>query len=419
MAGLLDFLGDDNARFSLGLLAAAGPRFDGANEGQRIQEALGGFDAYKQKQTQSQMQKMQMEQMQNQMARQKQMEELAKRYATPGAPSLAPIQGDAILPDYLKSGILPSAGQAAKPAGFDFQGYAQSMAAIDPMESLKLQQALQKDETPITLKEGESLLDRKTYKPIFSLPKAEAAPAAVKEYQFAVGQGYKGSFQQFQIEQKKAGATNVSNQVSVAGPENQYNKDIGAGLAKDSLTVVEIAKAAPEVVTNARSIKAALVKDAITGTAAEQRLAIQRAAETLGIAKPGKAASTEELMAGLSKLTLSGIKTSGLGGGNGFTDKDREFLNAAIGGQISNTPANLRRVADLSERVAIANYKKGQAVVQRWQGDPALRAVVQDTQLGEIPAQSSGAPTKTVVKTGTYQGRKVVQYDDGTTAYAD
>lgn len=38
-------------------------------------------------------------------------------------------------------------------------------------------------------------------------PKTEAAPASVKEYQFAVGQGYKGTFQEFQLAQKAAGAS--------------------------------------------------------------------------------------------------------------------------------------------------------------------------------------------------------------------
>jgi len=41
-------------------------------------------------------------------------------------------------------------------------------------------------------------------------PKAEAAPASVKEYQFAVGQGYKGTFKDFQLEQKAAVAPKVT-----------------------------------------------------------------------------------------------------------------------------------------------------------------------------------------------------------------
>jgi flagellar protein FlgJ len=40
--------------------------------------------------------------------------------------------------------------------------------------------------------------------------KPEAAPAAVREYQFAKDQGYPGTFRQFQLEQRRAGASNVN-----------------------------------------------------------------------------------------------------------------------------------------------------------------------------------------------------------------
>ena len=40
--------------------------------------------------------------------------------------------------------------------------------------------------------------------------KPEAVPSAIKEYQFAVGQGYKGTFQDFQLAQKSAGAQRLT-----------------------------------------------------------------------------------------------------------------------------------------------------------------------------------------------------------------
>jgi hypothetical protein len=217
------------------------------------------------------------------------------------------------------------------------------------------------------------------------VPKQFDQPQAIAEYEYAKKQGYDKSLQQFIIDQKRAGAANMS--VSVAGPENKFNQDVGAGLAKDALSAVDAAKAAPELVTNARSIKAAIDKGAITGTGANARLALQKALETAGFVGSGKAASTQELMSGLSKLTLGGIKSSGLGGGNGFTDKDREFLNSAIGGQISDTPENLRRVADLSERVAMATHAKGQKVLGRWNQNPALKNVAQDMTIDPLPVQ--------------------------------
>ncbi len=195
----------------------------------------------------------------------------------------------------------------------------------------------------------------------------------------------------------KSGASNMNTTVSMAGPENEYNKTVGKGLADTGLALVDAAKGAPEIVRNAQMIRAALDKGAITGTGANARLAVQKALETSGIVGPGKAADTQALMAGLGKLTLSGIKTSGLGGGNGFTDKDRTFLQSAISGEIDSTPENLRRVADLSERVATATHAKGQKVLQRWGSNPSLGAVAQDSVIDPLPSgvASNTGPAQT------------------------
>ena len=53
MAGLLDFLQTPESRMGIGLLAAAGPRADGAGFGQRLNEAMGMQDAYGQNQMRS------------------------------------------------------------------------------------------------------------------------------------------------------------------------------------------------------------------------------------------------------------------------------------------------------------------------------------------------------------------------------
>jgi hypothetical protein len=261
-------------------------------------------------------------------------------------------------------------------------------------QGLKINSALNPAPKYETLAPGSSMFKMGPNGPELAMT-APAAPdkptAGIQEYQFAKEQGYPGTFQQYKMDMAKAGATNVSNSVSVAGPENKYNQVIGEGLAKDSLATVEIAQAAPEVVANAQMIRKAIQGGAITGTGAGARYTLQKAMETAGLVGPGKAANTQALMAGLGKLTLSGIKTSGLGGGNGFTDKDRAFLQSAVSGEIDSTPENLLRVADMSERIARANHKKGLDITSRWKGNAALGPVVQDTQIAPIP-ESSASP---------------------------
>ena len=393
MAGLLDAFGDENARFSLGLLAAAAPRFDGANDGQRIMEALQGVDSWKQKQAQAKMQQMQMEQMQSQVAKQKQMEELAKRYATPAAPALPPIQGDAILPDYLKSGILPSAGQPAKPAGFDFEGYAQGMAAIDPMESLRLQQTLKKDDSPLTLKDGESLIDRKTLKPIFSLPKAQTKPSGVQEYEYAVSQGYPGTYQQFKLEQQRAGATNVS------VPVNLGQKGLDNTLkVRGDFRSEPIYKAHSEVQSAHSQISQSLKMNSPAGDLAG-------ATKLMKILDPGSVVRESEL--GMAMAA------------SGLMDRATNYADMVIKGT-KLTPTQRKDFQALADALMNESTKQYAGKRNEYKGIAERNGLSVEDILGTEPAVKPSASTgKKVVKTGVYQGRKVVQYDDGTTGYAD
>ena len=53
------------------------------------------------------------------------------------------------------------------PAGFDWQKYSAGLAGINPMQALQVQAAMKKDDSPLTVKEGETLVDRKTMAPVF------------------------------------------------------------------------------------------------------------------------------------------------------------------------------------------------------------------------------------------------------------
>ena len=122
MGGLLDFLNTDQGRMGLGLLAAAGPRSDGAGFGQRLQEGMGSFDAYKLDALKQQMLEAQMKEWQQKTAREKRLNDLTERKQaalpglfTGGQSALPLLAGDA------STGILPSAGRAAALGTLDVQ----------------------------------------------------------------------------------------------------------------------------------------------------------------------------------------------------------------------------------------------------------------------------------------------------------
>lgn len=232
------------------------------------------------------------------------------------------------------------------------------------------------------------LVDPMTGTPIgTAIPKQEGKPSNVLEYEYAKGQGYKGTLEQFMTSQRKAGASSTNVSVKLPAGQTEYEKKVGDLLGAENVNVIKAAADAPEQLRIAAAIKNTLKSGAITGTGADWRLGLQKGLETAGIVQPGNAAATEELMGNLANVTLTSVKTSGLGAGQGFTDQDRKFLESAKSGTISNTPQNLQRVADLLERSARATHAKGGKVLQRWQQSPTMAGYAQDYDIGQLPAE--------------------------------
>jgi hypothetical protein len=66
-------------------------------------------------------------------------------------------------------------------------------------------------------------------------------------------------------------------------------------------------------------------------------------------------ANTQTLMASRAQATLDSIKASGLGSGQGFTDKDRIFLENARLGNITYSKKAIQDQLDIEEKIARAS----------------------------------------------------------------
>ena len=219
MAGLLDFLNTDQGRMGLGLLAAAGPRSDGAGFGQRLQEGMGQFDAYKANALKQQMLQAQMQQAMEQAAQQKAdrarqqtIQQGMGQFFKPGQQALSPLMGDAA------TGIMPSAGREAVAPSFDTAGAAQFLAQNGEYDkALPMLQSLQPKER--TLKEGETVFMGD--KPFLSVPKAPKEIDPNKPFMMVDGKIVPNeAYQAFDLKSKRAGASNVSLNAGQKGFDN-------------------------------------------------------------------------------------------------------------------------------------------------------------------------------------------------------
>jgi len=220
--GLLDNLlkgtGDPqkDAALSQGLLQAGLSLLSsrgnfGSALGQAGMQGLQGFQQSQDRSFQQSQRAMQIEQMN----RQKAMQALPGQFMKPG-----------VRPPTMDDRDVGQPGEApVPPKQFDFTGYADALAQYDPVASVQMQAALRKDDTPIKVGQGDTLLDPRTRRPIYTSPaKPEAEPSAVREYLFAKTQGYPGSFNEWELSRRRAGASNVQ-----VGLQSPIPVDIGGG----------------------------------------------------------------------------------------------------------------------------------------------------------------------------------------------
>lgn len=189
----------------------------------------------------------------------------------------------------------------------------------------------------------------------------------------------------------------------------KYAEAFGPKMADKDVKLLEAAEKAPELARTSERILR-LVKDPnlITGAAADFRLAAARALNLVGADNTQTLRNTELLLSSLGSQTLNAIQESGLGTGQGFTDKDRQFLQEAKAGRLEFNRETLAELARLSRKAAEAaaarwNARRSKipAEVKEAMGldeDVVIKPLKEDTMakpkaLSEsLPRKSAGKP---------------------------
>jgi hypothetical protein len=216
-----------------------------------------------------------------------------------------------------------------------------------------------------------------------------------KEYDFAKEQGYKGSFMDYQTDLKRAGANNL-----VVNTGQSYTSAFGKGIAEQDLNKFTAAQGAPKQIESAQQTLNLLDKGAITGLGANYKLNLARALNVVGANNDEVIKNTEQLVANRGQAVLNNIKTSGLGAGQGFTDKDRQFLENVVGGTISLNDKTLRDLANIE-------IKTAKALANNW--NSRLSSIPKEAIVGsgigkvELPAITSAKPSSQTPQIGQVQ----------------
>jgi hypothetical protein len=154
--------------------------------------------------------------------------------------------------------------------------------------------------------------------------KPEAAPASVKEYQFAVGQGYQGTFQDFQLAQKAAVAPKVM--VDMTGGQKGFDNEMSL---KKSFSAEPVYKAFGEMQSAYGQITDSLKSNSPAGDLAA-------ATKFMKLLDPGSVVRESEL--GMAMAA------------SGALDRARNYAELRISGK-KLTPDQRKDFQDLSDKL--------------------------------------------------------------------
>ena len=140
---------------------------------------------------------------------------------------------------------------------------------------------------------------------------------------------------------------------------NKFGETFAKEVGEADVKLRGAALDAPTMAANANQTLKLLEDPKIfTGGAANIKLNIARALNVIGDTDQTAIANTEKLIQSTGAATLSAIKTSGLGTGQGFTDKDLKMLQGIAGGTIDLNADTLRSFATAQHNAAVAITKK-------------------------------------------------------------
>lgn len=212
--------------------------------------------------------------------------------------------------------------------------------------------------------------------------------------------------------------------------ENKYAETFLGGVATQDLALKTAAEGAPAALENIASTRNILKNNNVfTGAGADLKLNVLAFGQALGVTgatADNLIANTQQLQQQRSTAVIAKIKGSGLGSGQGFTDKDLTFLQNASAGRITLSPETIKRQLDIEEKVEKALTLKWNNRVSKINPAIAQSAGLSPVQLGRteqpssssqnIPGQSSQSVTQApVYATNPTTKQRIVSTDGGAT----
>jgi hypothetical protein len=210
----------------------------------------------------------------------------------------------------------------------------------------------------------------------------DTTPAKVKEYEFAVGQGYKGGFTDFIRSGVPSTNVNVALDKGIAAQIGPMLKD----------AQIQAQGANSQIDAADRVIQAVDTNKVIAGPAASPQLKLAQIGSVLGVTGKDTAetiANTRQAIRGFAELTLQGRKS--MRGEGAITESEGKLAERAFSGDIDSlTPAEIKQIANASKRAAEFTLTEYNRKLKTLEKDPATAQLVPFYEVTRMPAAPMG-----------------------------
>jgi hypothetical protein len=210
----------------------------------------------------------------------------------------------------------------------------------------------------------------------------DTTPAKVKEYEFAVSQGYKGGFTDFIRSGVPSTNVNVALDKGIAAQIGPMLKD----------AQIQAQGANSQIDAADRVIQAVDTNKVIAGPAASPQLKLAQIGSVLGVTGKDTAetiANTRQAIRGFAELTLQGRKS--MRGEGAITESEGKLAERAFSGDIDSlTPAEIKQIANASKRAAEFTLTEYNRKLKTLEKDPATAQLVPFYEVTRMPAAPMG-----------------------------
>lgn len=248
-------------------------------------------------------------------------------------------------------------------------------------------------------KVGNQLLDVTSGTPTVAFtgaPETPSAPAAVQEYNFAVGQGYKGSFENWKNAQKPAGTT-----INM-GQEKAESKAVGEYFGKQYSEIQSAGYLAANKLNKASRLNN-LLEGVNTGKLTPAGVEIASTAQSLGFTIDPKLGNKQAAEALTNEMALELRNPAGGAGMPGaMSDADRQFLRGMVPG-IEKTPEGRKMITESMVKLA----KRDQDVAKIARDYRKKKGMIDEGFYEELNAYSAANPLFPAQSSGGWSMKKV------------